>query len=713
MPRADAGSGRGVRRWLTFRHKMLLLPFLTAAGSLTVLAVTAMLNGKLSEETSDIETRRIPSLEMSRNLEVELEAIQRTLQDAVAAAEPTGLDAADSIARVLRATLAPSEQSRRSQRDETEVLRAEFDEYYKVARSTSEAMMRADQSTLETADLAALAREYRELRDALAARTQEDRDRVAEAFADTRAIQTTNTIVMFVVLLLVVASTVVLSVWIIREVLRGMHDMTHAATEIARGRIDQVIDYEANDEIGQLADSFREMSSYVRDVAVSVDRLASGDLSVQLEPRSQDDLLSLNVRRATDTLQALVTETGALIHAGREGDLERRGNADAFQGVYAELVRGSNEMLDVILAPITESAQVLESLAARDLTVRMTGDYRGAYARIKESLNDAASNLENALVHVVIGSQQVASASSQISASSHQLAQSSGEHADSLKTTFSELEEIAEMTRQNAARAEEARLLAAETADTARDGVGSMERLSEAIQQIKTSSDATARIVKTIDDIAFQTNLLALNAAVEAARAGEAGKGFAVVAEEVRSLAMRSAEAARNTGALIEEAVRNADRGVTFNAEVLKKLAEIDARTRKVGDVMAGIAKGSGQQSEGVAGIHASVEQANRVTDQVATAAEESAGAAEELNGQAERMLRLVGAFRLRLEARGQVWEGLHEQGIIDDRRMRGRRGPDNRNGSARKHGNGAARAASLIPFDDDSAADRNALEEF
>jgi methyl-accepting chemotaxis protein len=174
-----------------------------------------------------------------------------------------------------------------------------------------------------------------------------------------------------------------------------------------------------------------------------------------------------------------------------------------------------------------------------------------------------------------------------------------------------------------------------------------MKRLADAIDRIKSSSDKTAKIVKTIDEIAFQTNLLALNAAVEAARAGDAGKGFAVVAEEVRSLAMRSAEAAKSTADLIEESVKNAEGGVAINQEVMKNLVEINDQVKKVSDVMAEIAASSEQQSRGVDQVNTAVEQVNQVTQQTASNAEESASAAEELASQAEDMRGVVSSFSL------------------------------------------------------------------
>jgi methyl-accepting chemotaxis protein len=317
-----------------------------------------------------------------------------------------------------------------------------------------------------------------------------------------------------------------------------------------------------------------------------------------------------------------------------------------------------NRTLDQVLGPVEEAAGVLDRLAARDLSARVEGVYHGDHARIKDALNEAARTLDEAMSEVGAAATQVASAASQISGGSQELAQGANEQASSIEEISSSLQELSSMAGTNASNAREASSISGEAGTAAEGGVERMNELSEAMLRIKQSSDETAKIVGTIDEIAFQTNLLALNAAVEAARAGDAGKGFAVVAEEVRALAQRSAEAAKSTAALIEDATGHAESGVALNEAVVTQLGEIEGGVRKVREVIGEIAAASEQQTQGVTEINGGIEQLSSVTQEAAASAEESASTAEELSSQAALLEQMVRSFRLSGNASGPVAGG-------------------------------------------------------
>lgn len=277
----------------------------------------------------------------------------------------------------------------------------------------------------------------------------------------------------------------------------------------------------------------------------------------------------------------------------------------------------SNTMLSLLIAAITTVVTILV----------------GAYlvGRFVRPMNDIIAKLTTI-------AKQVGVASHQMSDNSQLLAEGASEQASSLEETSASLEEMGSVSRQNADNAMQANNLSGDASKAAIRGNDSMEKMSKTIDDIKVSSDKTARIIKTIDEIAFQTNLLALNAAVEAARAGEAGKGFAVVAEEVRNLAMRSADAARDTGTLIEESQQNADNGVQMAMGVAEALNDIVTSVQKVTALINDISEASDGQARGVEQINGAMGQMDKVTQSNASNAEESASASQELSSQSQEL---------------------------------------------------------------------------
>lgn len=500
--------------------------------------------------------------------------------------------------------------------------------------------------------------------------------------------------------------------WIVsKAITNALAQMRDAADLLARGDLDINVTFESKGDVGRLADSFRRMAAAQKEIAAAAVEISSGNLDVEVQTRSEQDVLAQSFITLRDAVRDVTAEARSLAHAAVAGDLARRGDVQRFRGAYRDMVSGVNDIIDGMTAPLNEAVVVLERLAQKDMTVRMGREYQGDHARIVAALNTAMDHMEEALAQITASADQVASAATQVGAGSQVLAHGTSEQASSLEEISASLQEMTSMTRQSAANAQECDNLSESARSIAYEGVHTMERLADAMERIRASSDQTAKIVKTIDEIAFQTNLLSLNAAVEAARAGEAGRGFAVVAEEVRSLAMRSAEAARTTADLIDGAVASARDGAQLSGAVATQLREIAARTDQVRGVVGEIATSAEQQSRGIAQITTSVEQVNAVTQTAAANSEESASASEELSSQALVMKSLVGEFQL---ANVTPWRaGRGPVGPPAARRF----GVNARTGAVTMKPNGkrlplsGLHPESVIPFSDEE--DLRTLEEF
>jgi methyl-accepting chemotaxis protein len=262
------------------------------------------------------------------------------------------------------------------------------------------------------------------------------------------------------------------------------------------------------------------------------------------------------------------------------------------------------------------------------------------------------------------GADQVTSGSSQVSSSSQSLAQGASQQAASLEETSSSIEEMASMTRQNANNANQANTLMAETSSVVDDANESMAKLTESMKEISSASEETAKIIKTIDEIAFQTNLLALNAAIEAARAGEVGAGFAVVADEVRNLAMRAADAAKNTANLIEGTVKKIKTGSDIVTKTNEAFGKVATSAKKVSELVCEISAASNEQALGIEQISKAVAEMDKVVQENAANAEEAASASEEMNAQTEQMKDFVGELVTLVSGRKNGSDGTLSQRI-------------------------------------------------
>jgi len=478
----------------------------------------------------------------------------------------------------------------------------------------------------------------------------------------------------------------------------GFVEISHDTTSTM-----SVNDYTEN-EIKRLANNLLNLADGNLDFDLNIQE--AGEYTAEI--CEEFKAIEKSLGQVSKSIGSLVEDAAVLSTAAIEGELETRADETKFNGAWKELISGMNRILEEIAGPTREIADVMNQMSAGNLHVMVEGAYKGEFDELKQSVNKTAQTLEmvvskiseitgqiadgnlniesvetwhndfadvsdalNKIVETLnslLGdiddaARQVTAGSNQVSDASQALAQGSTEQASSVQELSAAVAEISDQTKNNAVNANTAKELSTDVQDYAAKGNAQMAEMQNSMSEINKSSNDISKIIKVIDDIAFQTNILALNAAVEAARAGQHGKGFAVVAEEVRNLAARSANAAKETTEMIEESIKKAENGKKITEVTAEKLNKVTEHITTVAEIVNGIAAASNEQAAAIGQINQAIEEVSQVTQTNTATAEESASASEELSSQAVLVKDRIGRFILKKESKsGNSYKNIDEK---------------------------------------------------
>ncbi len=504
--------------------------------------------------------------------------------------------------------------------------------------------------------------------------------------ASTNSVLTTS---IYIIVFMMVVGTihfVITYLKVIPSLMKPINILLKSIEKFSNGDFEDTISYNQKDEFGEIANGLNKLREANLEKIEAANQIAEGNLDVEIKELSEKDCLSQSFNKMKNNIAYLIQESKKLVAELGDGHIRERAKTENLLGAYKEILTGFNSALDEMYTPLVDAMEVLRKIAAGDLTVRLTKEYKGDHQLIKLSINQVTDSLSTAIAQVTEAVQSTASAANQILSSTEEMASGAQEQSQQTSEVANAVEEMAktiiETTRNTVSAAEAAKgagevardggIVVLETIEGMKRIADVVEKSAETVTQLGKNSDQIGEIIQVIEDIADQTNLLALNAAIEAARAGEQGRGFAVVADEVRKLAERTTKATKEIASMIKQIQKDTkwavdamnegrsevDKGKEKAEQAGRSLEKIIVESERVVDIISQVAAASEQQSSASEQISKNLETISNVTHQNAAGIQQIARAAEELNNLTLNLQNLISAFKIEKVEQLNKWQG-------------------------------------------------------